>query len=160
MSYSSFFCLVQELARMWGAAVSLCLSLGKMSCLTVGCTWATTMMWVWWRSPEYCVEMLSRCICLAFPSRAPGALVHFVSFYLKFAWLILRDVGVISDRCVLFGTCLNHSWRRIMAENELLLPIQNLAFLCKRCIPSSIPGLWSATIQLSFPWVVDSEKKY
>lgn len=45
-----------------------------------------------------------------------------------------------------------------MAENELVLPLQNLAFLCKRYVPLSIPALQTATIQLSFPGAVDSKK--
>lgn len=48
-----------------------------------------------------------------------------------------------------------------VAENEQVSPLQNFASLCKRYIPSSIPGIGSSPIQptLFFPWVVDSEGK-
>lgn len=110
--------------------------------------------------PQCCVEMPSRCICLAFPSRAPGSSFRSVPFYLNVAWLVLHDVWVIWAGCALLGTGISYCWSWITAENELLLPLQNLAFLCKRCVSSSIPAIWSATVQPSFSLGCGLKKKY
>ena len=83
MSYLSFFCLGPGAGQDVGRSCILVSIAGKNVMLDCGMHMGYNDDVSMVEKPECCVEMLSRCVCLAFPSRAPGSLFHSVPFHLN-----------------------------------------------------------------------------